>query len=114
MGQMNLGGQTPGQQQQQPGAPAPVVQEAYDPLSVNQSSQTNPLYMRMSINSVPDSGNLLNKSNLPFACVIHPIAEATNPDVSISHHQQIQFAITSNSSKHLFLIIIFQYEIRDI
>jgi hypothetical protein len=62
------------------GQPTPT-EPAYDPSAVLPQQQCPLIYQRMTINTVPDTSNLLNKSAIPFGCVIHPMAEATNPEV---------------------------------
>jgi len=45
------------------------------PVSIAQNIQCPPLYMRMTMNAVGNSTNLINKSGIPFGVVIHPLAE---------------------------------------
>lgn len=51
------------------------------PLSVGANVQCPPLYMRMSLNAIPNSTNLLNKAGIPFGVVIHPLAQAQTKEV---------------------------------
>jgi len=45
------------------------------PLSIGTHVQCPPLYMRMSLNAVPNSTNLLNKAGIPFGVIVHPLAQ---------------------------------------
>lgn len=87
MSQMGLGTSATGQPS---GAANPQMYSApnvasnqvvEEPVSVSSQMQCPAIYMRMSINAVPDTSNLLNKCGIPFGCVVHPMAETTNPQV---------------------------------
>ncbi len=61
-----------------------------EPSSVASTQQCPPTFMRMTINAVPDSSNLLSKCNIPFGCVVHPMAESSKKEVpriiTFPHH----------------------------
>jgi len=45
-------------------------------LKPNSKSQCSELFLRMTINAVPNSAQLLTKASIPFGCVLHPLAES--------------------------------------
>lgn len=51
-------------------------------LSQNPQANADPSYMRSTINSIPTTGALLNKSKLPFALVLTPQRSLQEGDVS--------------------------------
>lgn len=61
-----------------PGKPQ-LVQQEFQPV-VNPSLQCPLLYMRPSINVVPNSTSLMDKSSIPFGCIIHPMAKSTSKE----------------------------------
>eukprot|EP01116_Phalansterium_solitarium_P023577 TRINITY_DN8343_c0_g1_i1.p1 TRINITY_DN8343_c0_g1~~TRINITY_DN8343_c0_g1_i1.p1 ORF type:complete len:375 (+),score=95.40 TRINITY_DN8343_c0_g1_i1:151-1275(+) len=105
MQQMNVGGaaqrspapSSPGFQQpsypppQQQAISGQAPQGAYQPAStmggaaetpsalVTPAAQCPSLYMRMTVNGLPQSEALFKKSCLPFGCVFHPMAVARTP-----------------------------------
>eukprot|EP01114_Cavostelium_apophysatum_P023174 TRINITY_DN864_c0_g1_i2.p1 TRINITY_DN864_c0_g1~~TRINITY_DN864_c0_g1_i2.p1 ORF type:complete len:800 (+),score=151.47 TRINITY_DN864_c0_g1_i2:45-2444(+) len=52
----------------------PVMHSEGAPYSIAEHVQCPRTYLRMTLNAVPSSTNLLNKSNIPLGCVIHPMA----------------------------------------
>ena len=87
---MNLANQPTSSGQPVSQHPQPHPQQNYstepgsDPSTVLPQQQCPLIYQRMSLNSVPDSSNLLTKSAIPFGAAIHPMAEATNPEVNLT------------------------------
>lgn len=81
---MNLGSAPYGYQQPTPstsstGTTTPSGEAI--PFSVGANVQCPPLYMRMSLNAIPNSTSLLNKAGIPFGVVIHPLAQAQTKEV---------------------------------
>jgi len=86
------------QQQQQPqpqygsqGATIAPSNQYVEEVTFNQTAQCPPIYMRMTMNAVPDSTSLLNKCNIPYGAMVHPMAESDNPQDKIP---TVNFGVT--------------------
>jgi len=53
------------------------------PLSISSTVQCPPTYWRMTLNAIPNTSQLLNKSGIPLGCVIHPLARPVVPEDKI-------------------------------
>lgn len=75
-----------GYQTQAPGMMAAPSAMAQASMMINPAYQCPKEFMRMTLNAIPQSTDLANKSQIPLGVVVHPLAEVPDHEVRFFRH----------------------------